>query len=178
MERLRIIPENDSELFLVHGDIGESRAEGIVNAWNRNFIPYWLLIPQGVSKSLKKHGGAAPFKELRKKGLLGLGEAVATSAGELEAQTIIHAAALHAYWRASEKSVELAARNSFALAAEMGLKELAIPLLGAGTGGLSEEKSFALIVKAWEEFSDRGPSRTDIYVFGEEAFGRLKASCC
>lgn len=35
MERLRITTENDGELFLVHGDIGESRAEGIVNAWNR-----------------------------------------------------------------------------------------------------------------------------------------------
>ena len=36
----------------------------IVNAWNRNIIPWWLLLPQGVSGAIKKRGGTGPFKEL------------------------------------------------------------------------------------------------------------------
>ena len=38
--------------------------EVIVNAWNRNIIPWWLLLPQGVSGAIKKKGGLRPFREL------------------------------------------------------------------------------------------------------------------
>jgi O-acetyl-ADP-ribose deacetylase len=162
------------DLYLVCGDISDAQTEGIVNAWNRNFIPYWLLIPQGVSKALKKRGGTAPFRELRRHGLLDVGAAVATSAGDLPARCIIHAAALHAHWRASERSVELAARNAFALATELGLRDLSIPLLGAGTGGLSAETSLRLIERVWFEFTDRGPERTEIYVHDEKTFTQIE----
>jgi O-acetyl-ADP-ribose deacetylase len=172
---LHIMRQKDRDLYLVCGDIAAAQTEGIVNAWNRNFIPHWLLIPQGVSKALKQRGGTGPFKELRRHGLLELGQAVATGAGDLPARYLIHAAALHAYWRASETSVELAARNSFALAVELGLKDLAIPLLGAGTGGLSAERSFCLIERVWYEFKDQGPQRTEIYVYDEKTFGEIEA---
>lgn len=69
----------------------------IVNAWNRNFIPYWLLLPQGVSKAIKKTAGLKPFNEVMHYGLLGLGEAVLTSAGKLPYKGIIHVAGLHAF---------------------------------------------------------------------------------
>ncbi len=44
-----------------------------MNAWNRNLIPRWLLLPQGISGSLKRRVGYAPFKELRQHGVLLLG---------------------------------------------------------------------------------------------------------
>lgn len=31
------------------GDLLDQDVEAIVNAWNRNIIPWWLLLPQGVS---------------------------------------------------------------------------------------------------------------------------------
>ncbi len=33
---------------IVTGDLLDQRVEVIVNAWNRNIIPWWLLLPQGV----------------------------------------------------------------------------------------------------------------------------------
>jgi O-acetyl-ADP-ribose deacetylase (regulator of RNase III) len=33
---------------LVTGDLLNQDVEAIVNAWNRNIIPWWLLPPQGV----------------------------------------------------------------------------------------------------------------------------------
>lgn len=171
---LHIMRKGRRDLFLVCGDIATAQTAGIVNAWNRNFIPYWLLIPQGVSKALKKRGGTAPFKELRRHGLLDLGEAVATGAGELRARYIIHVAALHAYWRASERSVELAVRNAFALAAKLELGELAIPLLGAGTGGVSPETSFRWIERIWHELGDEGPQRTEIYIYDQKTFNQIE----
>ena len=41
----------------VQGDLLEQDVEGIVNAWNRNIIPWWLLLPQGASGAIKKRGG-------------------------------------------------------------------------------------------------------------------------
>ncbi|WP_345322707.1 hypothetical protein [Novipirellula rosea] len=36
----------------------------IVNAWHRNIIPWWQLLPQGVSGAIKKRGGHGPFKDV------------------------------------------------------------------------------------------------------------------
>ncbi|MGI0119942.1 macro domain-containing protein [Zooshikella sp. RANM57] len=68
---------------LVHGDILDQDVEVIVNSWNRNIIPWWLLLPQGVSGAIKKRGGTGPFKEVAKFGAIPLGEARITSAGGL-----------------------------------------------------------------------------------------------
>ena len=43
---------------VVHGDLLDQDVDVIVNAWNRNIIPWWLLIPQGVSGAIKKRGEA------------------------------------------------------------------------------------------------------------------------
>ncbi len=52
----------------------------MVNAWNRNVIPWWLLLPQGVSGAIKRCAGYGPFRELSRKGVLPLGGAVMTGA--------------------------------------------------------------------------------------------------
>ena len=72
----------------------------IVNAWNRNLVPWWLLLPQGVSRAIKRRAGTAPFKELRRSGLIPLGNAVRTSAGRLPYKGIIHVAGINLLWRA------------------------------------------------------------------------------
>jgi len=33
-------------LTVVDGDLLDQRVEVIVNTWNRNIIPWWLLLPQ------------------------------------------------------------------------------------------------------------------------------------
>ena len=71
------------ELSTVTGDLLEQPVEVIVNAWNRNVIPWWLLIPQGVSGAIKRKGGVAPFREVARFGPIPLGQAVVTGAGRL-----------------------------------------------------------------------------------------------
>jgi O-acetyl-ADP-ribose deacetylase len=39
---------------ILDGDLLDQDVEVIVNAWNRNIIPWWLLLPQGVSGAFKK----------------------------------------------------------------------------------------------------------------------------
>jgi O-acetyl-ADP-ribose deacetylase (regulator of RNase III) len=39
------------------GDLLDQDVEVIVNAWNRNIFPWWLLLPQGVSGAIKRRAG-------------------------------------------------------------------------------------------------------------------------
>ena len=41
-------------LETVQGDLLDQDVDVIVNAWNRNVIPWWLLLPQGVSGAIKR----------------------------------------------------------------------------------------------------------------------------
>ena len=68
---------------IVEGDLlNQNDVDVIVNSWNRNIIPWWLLIPQGVSGAIKKHAGYKPFRELGRLKAIPLGEARITSAGK------------------------------------------------------------------------------------------------
>ena len=81
-----------SRVEIVVGDLLAQDVAVIVNAWNRNLIPWWLLLPQGISGAIKRKGGTAPFRELARQGPMPLGSAVLTSAGKLPFQGIIHVA--------------------------------------------------------------------------------------
>jgi O-acetyl-ADP-ribose deacetylase (regulator of RNase III) len=119
---------------IVDGDLLNQDVEVIVNAWNRNIIPWWLLLPQGVSGAIKRRGGLEPFRELGRKGAIPLGGAVETGARRLPFRSIIHAAGINLLWRSSDRSIRDAVRNSVALAKEKGYRSTAFPLIGAGTG--------------------------------------------
>jgi O-acetyl-ADP-ribose deacetylase (regulator of RNase III) len=123
----------------VDGDLLDQRVEAIVNPWNRNVIPWWLLLPQGVSGAIKRRAGVNPFRELRRHRALRPGSAVVTSAGRLPLRGIIHVAGLSAFWRSSEQIVRLCVRNALVAATQHGFRSVAFPLVGAGTGGLDPE---------------------------------------
>ena len=120
---------------VVHGDLLTQPAEAIVNAWNRNLIPCWLLLPQGVSGAIKKKAGTKPFRELSKAGVLPLGGAFTTSAGNLPYRGIIHVAGIGYTWTSSETSIRTSVRSAISEARIHGFNSLAFPLIGAGTGG-------------------------------------------
>jgi O-acetyl-ADP-ribose deacetylase (regulator of RNase III) len=131
---------------VIEGNLLDQDVEVIVNAWNRNIIPWWLLLPQGVSGAIKRRGGTAPFKEVRMHGPIPLGGAVLTSAGKLPFKGIIHVAGINMLWRASERSIRESVKNAVRLAHEKCFKSIAFPLIGAGSGGFNQDqaKSFML----------------------------------
>ena len=137
---------NRPNITVVEGDLLDQDVEVIVNAWNRNIIPWWLLLPQGVSGAIKRRGGTAPFKEVGKHGAIPLGGAVLTSAGKLPFKGIIHVAGINMFWMASERSIRDSVKNAVQLAQKQGFKSIAIPLIGAGSGNFNEEKSKTLML--------------------------------
>jgi Predicted phosphatase homologous to the C-terminal domain of histone macroH2A1 len=139
----------NTEVRVVEDDLLGQDVEVIVNAWNRNLFPHWLLWPQGVSGAIRRRAGPAPFREVARHGLMSLGAAVLTSAGRLPFQGIIHVAGIGLLWTASEKSIRLSTRNALALAAGR-FQSIALPLIGAGTGGGKEDQVEQLMLEEIE----------------------------
>lgn len=133
------------ELQIVEGDLLDQRADVIVNAWNRNIIPWWLLLPQGVSGAIKRRGGTRPFRELGYRPMP-LGSARHTSAGTLPFRGIIHVAGIDMLWRATPASVAACVRSALTVADDHGYRSIAFPILGAGSGRLSASAAEAAML--------------------------------
>ncbi len=131
---------------VVVGDLLDQNVEVIVNAWNRNIIPWWLLLPQGVSGAIKRRGGLGPFKELGRHGALPLGEAILTGAGRLPYKGIIHVAGINMLWRASERSVRGSVRSAMRIVEEHGFASVAFPIIGAGSGSFDQARALELML--------------------------------
>lgn len=149
-------------VFLRDGDLFEQDCDVFVNPYNRNLIPWWLLIPGGVSGELKRRAGTGPFRELGRHGTLQLGQAVLTGGGRLGVP-VIHVAGLNHLWRATPDSVSMSARAAVVLAAEHGLRVVAMPLIGAGHGGLDEESSLLYMRRGLSEF-ERDAGETHVLI--------------
>lgn len=129
----------------VQGNLLDQPVEVIVNTWNRNIIPWWLLLPQGVSGAIKQRGGYQPFRELATCGPIPLGQAVLTSAGKLPFRGIIHVAGINMLWRASEYSIRQSVKNAMQIVDREGFASVAFPIIGAGSGGFKAGKALDLM---------------------------------
>jgi O-acetyl-ADP-ribose deacetylase (regulator of RNase III) len=138
------------KLEIVDGDLIDQEVEVIVNAWNRNVIPWWWLLPQGVSGAIKRRAGLEPFRELGRMGAIPLGGPVITGSGRLAFRAIIHVVGINLFWRSSEWSLRESVQNAMRLASDRGYRSIAFPLIGAGSGGVKAAR-----VRDWmvEEFS-------------------------
>lgn len=133
---------------IVEGDLLDQPVEVIVNAWNRNVIPWWLLLPQGVSGAIKCRGGTAPFKELARHGPMPLGSAVLTSAGRLCFKGIIHVAGINLLWMASEQSIRHSVKHAMEIVNEKRFRSVAFPLIGSGSGNFNRSQAKEIILDA------------------------------
>ena len=145
--------EPSTNIQSVDGDLLAQPVDAIVNPWNRNVIPWWLLLPQGVSGAIKKRGGTQPFRELGKLGAIPLGHAVLTKAGRLPFRGIIHVAGINLLWRSSETSIRDSVTHALQTGVDAGMKSMAMPLIGAGTGGFGAERTREIILDQLERLS-------------------------
>jgi O-acetyl-ADP-ribose deacetylase (regulator of RNase III) len=124
-------------LTLVQGDITRESVDAIVNAANSS-----LLGGGGVDGAIHRRGGPAILQECRKLRASGYGEglptgqAVATTAGELDARWVIHT--VGPVWAATDDRSELLAscyRESLRIADELGARTVAFPAISTGVYG-------------------------------------------
>ncbi len=114
------------------GDITEAATDAIVNAANNH-----LWMGSGVAGAIKSAGGSGIEKEAIAKGPIEVGEAVATTAGRLPHQYVIHAAGMGQDLMTDPDIVYEVTQSSLEVADRLGLKSIAFPAIGTGVGGLS-----------------------------------------
>ena len=124
-------------ITLAQGDITRQTVDAVVNAANSS-----LLGGGGVDGAIHRRGGPAILEECRKlrasqygKGLR-TGQAVATTAGELDARWVIHTVG-PVFSRSEDRSALLAScyRESLRVADELGARTVAFPAVSAGIYG-------------------------------------------
>ncbi len=134
------------DIIVVDGDVLLQLTEAIVNPWNRNIVPWWALMFQGVSAAIRRHAGVGPFRELGRAGVLPPGGAVATGAGRLPYRVIIHVACVGVLGHSSAALVQQSVMNAMALAEGLSLRSVAFPVLGGGVGALPADQAEAAMV--------------------------------
>lgn len=140
---------------VLDGDLLDQPVEVIVNAWNRNVIPWWLLLPQGVSGAIKRRAGTQPFREIGRTGPLPLGHARLTSAGKLPYKAIIHVAGIDLLWRSSERAIRDSARNAMALVEQHQFSSVAFPVIGAGSGSFNPDRALEILESELSQIDTR-----------------------
>lgn len=113
---------------------------------SRSWTAISSILPQGVSGAIKRRAGLAPFRELGRLGPMPLGSAVLTGAGRLPFRAIVHVAGIDLLWRASERSIRDSTRNALALVSAHGFASVALPIIGAGSGGFPRAEAARLML--------------------------------
>jgi hypothetical protein len=83
---------------------------------------------------------------------LELGQAIATSAGKLDAKFVIHAASMELGKTASAESIRSSFRNALELADSLECETLAVPAIGCGIGGFNLEQGAELLLQEAHSF--------------------------
>lgn len=138
---------------VIEGDLLHQHTEVIVNAWNRNIIPWWLLLPQGVSGAIKKQGGTGPFKELSAFGPIELGGARLTGPGQLPFKAIIHVAGINIFWLATKTAIMKSVINAMSIVEREGFNSVAFPLIGSGSGNRGKAFSLEVMLTAFSQIT-------------------------
>jgi O-acetyl-ADP-ribose deacetylase (regulator of RNase III) len=81
---------------------------------------------------------------------------VLTGAGRLPHAAIIHVAGIDMLWRASERSICDSVRNAIGVATANGFNRVALPVIGAGSGGFDEARALELIVRTLRDLQSSG----------------------
>jgi O-acetyl-ADP-ribose deacetylase (regulator of RNase III) len=135
---------------LVHDNIADRQADALVNAANTR-----LEMVRGVSGALLARGGPEIHHEALANAPAPLGRVVRTTAGRLAAKYVYHAVVFDPDVGTSTSAgdVVAAVRGALACALTDGVRTLAMPLLGAGGGGLGAGQSLEAILEAIEDAS-------------------------
>jgi O-acetyl-ADP-ribose deacetylase len=111
------------------GDISLNEADAVVNSANTT-----LAMGTGVAGGLKKRGGVVIEEEAMLLGPVEVGEAVLTTAGNLRATHVIHAAVMDTDLKTDPETIAKTTQAVLALAVKHKLTSIAFPALGTGVG--------------------------------------------
>jgi O-acetyl-ADP-ribose deacetylase len=152
-----------AELEVIAADVTKLEVDAIANAANTE-----LRHGGGVAGAISRAGGPEVQRESDEKAPIGLGEAIETTAGQMPARWVIHAATMELGGPTSAEIIERATRSTLAKADELGARSLALVAFGTGVGGFPIDDAARIMVSAAREHTG-ALERIVFAVHGEEA---------
>jgi O-acetyl-ADP-ribose deacetylase len=159
------------ELEVVEGDITALEVDAIANAANNH-----LWMGSGVAGAIKRAGGEELEREAVSKGPIEVGDAVATSGGNLTARWVIHGAVMGQDLRTNAELVRRTTESCLRVADELGAGSFALPAFGTGVGGFPLEECARIMVAAVRGYEPRALKRVVFAVFGADAKAAFDAA--
>lgn len=129
------------KLEVMGADVTTLEVDAIANAANTE-----LRHGGGVAAAISRAGGPAVQRESDERAPIGLGEAVETTAGEMPARWVIHAATMELGGPTSADIIRRATEATLAAADRLGCRSLALVAFGTGVGGFPVDEAAALMV--------------------------------
>jgi O-acetyl-ADP-ribose deacetylase (regulator of RNase III) len=164
-----------TDIILERGDITEYEVDAIVNAANNQ-----LSMGAGVAGAIKRKGGTIIEEDAVGQGPVDVGDVVVTTAGNLPASYVIHAAVMGEDLRSSPDSVRRATLGALRRAEEMRLQSVAFPAFGTGVGRMAPREAAEAMVGALRTHLDEvDPSslrRVHLVLFQDEAVQAFQAA--
>jgi O-acetyl-ADP-ribose deacetylase (regulator of RNase III) len=158
-----------AELDVAQADVTTLEVDAIANAANTE-----LQHGGGVAAAISRAGGAELQRESRERAPIGLGEAVETTAGDMPARWVIHAATMELGGPTSAAIVERATRSTLDVAERLGCRSVALVAFGTGVGGFPLEEAARIMVGAAREHQGE-LERIVFAVRGDEAERAFRA---
>ena len=152
-----------AELEVMAADVTQLEVDAIANAANT-----MLLHGGGVAGAISRAGGPEVQRESDARAPIGLGGAVETTAGDMPARWVIHAATMEPGGPTSSAIIEQATRSTLAKAEELGARSLALVAFGTGVGGFPIDEAARIMVGAARDHSG-DLERIVFAVHGDEA---------
>jgi O-acetyl-ADP-ribose deacetylase len=158
---------------VLDADITTLEVDAIANAANTR-----LLHGGGVAGAISRAGGPAVDAESHEKAPIGLGEAVATTAGEMPSRWVIHAATMELGGPTSADIIRRATAATLARADELCARSLALVAFGTGVGGFSLDEAARIEVEEVRRHLDAGSGleRVVFAVHGDAARRAFEAA--
>jgi O-acetyl-ADP-ribose deacetylase len=147
-------------------DITKLDVDAIANAANTE-----LRHGGGVAGAISRAGGPEVQAECDRRAPIELGEAVESTAGEMPATWVIHAATMELGGPTSGEIIRAATASTLRRADELGAKSLGLVAFGTGVGGFPLDEAARIEVEEVRRHLDSGSGleRIVFAVHGEEA---------
>jgi O-acetyl-ADP-ribose deacetylase (regulator of RNase III) len=135
-----------ADLEVTEADVTRLEVDAIANAANTQ-----LRHGGGVAAAISRAGGPEVQRESLERAPIGLGEAVETTAGDMPARYVIHAATMELGGPTSAEIIDRATRSTLRRAEELGLRSVALVAFGTGVGGFPLDEAARLMTAAARE---------------------------
>ncbi|PSP99671.1 Appr-1-p processing protein [Halobacteriales archaeon QS_4_70_19] len=137
------------EFRVVQGDIAAQSADALANAAGTS-----LQMGSGVAGALRRGAGPEINEAAVSKGPVDLGAVAVTDAYDLDAEYVVHAAAMphRGDGQATRESIRDATRNTLERADELGCESLVLPALGTGVAGFDLAEGARIICEVVDAY--------------------------